>query len=70
MRLAGAATSVLVPVMDIGKVRVRMGHDFMSMRVDMRLAPIPGEIVGMPVMDVVRMHVPMQIGRASCRERV
>lgn len=46
-----------VPVVQVGVVRMRMDQARVAVRMHVRFAPVPGEIVLMPVMRVVHMLV-------------
>ena len=59
MRAAPDAGSVEVRVMNVRIVRVPVRHRFVSMRMGVRLLPVPRERVRVPVMLVV--HVRMRV---------
>lgn len=46
-----------MPVMQVGVVRVRMHHRLVPMRMHMRFAPVPGEVVLVAVVLVVRVRM-------------
>lgn len=50
---------MLVPMMQIRRMRMRVRERLVRMRVRMRLAPVPREIVGMSMMLVMLVQVIM-----------
>lgn len=50
---------VRVPVMDVRKMRMRMGQRFMPMRMSMRLFAIPRKIVLVSMMRIMAMFMGM-----------
>lgn len=62
------SVAVPVPVMDIRVMGMTVGQRLMFMKVVMRFTLVPGKIMGMLVMRVMR--VPMLVGQWRMRMRV